>query len=215
MGFSFKNLDPRRAFGGKGNPFSAIQNELNSLKNQIGQVDQIRRELNQLKRIPNELGDLKGKLEHLPNEIGDLKNKIEHLPEEAKEEIEKLIKAGVGAAVKSALEFGYHELKDNIDILESFAIEPDFSLFTSLIGGGFSFSWGEFSKRLEKAEMLVRAIGDAKNQTFQTRTQIINLAKIVGPDKIGVKVSAVSLGINVVKGLDRLDHYLNKAGVPK
>lgn len=227
MGFSINNLNP---FGGRGgNPFNAIKNEINDIKRKVNKIGDLERELSNLKSLPNEFGKIKGQIEHIPREINNIKNKIEHLPneigelkdklqdipKELKDELEKALGSAVGAAIKKGLSFGYKELKDNISILKGISVNVDFSVFTSLLSGGFKVGWGGFKERLDRAEKLAKVIGDHKNKNLRKRSDIIEFTKIIIPDGLAVNVSAVELDIDPFEGLDRFNYYLGKIGVPE
>ena len=122
--------------------------------------------------------------------------------------------SAVGAAIKRGLTFGYHELKDNISILKGVGIHVDFSVFTSLLSGGFSVKWTGFKERLTKAEQLAIVLHKYKDKDLRKRSDIIDFVKIVVPDELGISISAVSLDLDVYEGLNRFNYYLGKVGVP-
>ncbi len=191
---------PGKGGGDSFNPANSVKNELDNFRRQIQQ-------------------EVDGKVNKLRHEVDSkvhaIDRSISSLPKEVLEGLKSELHKAVEKAVKAGLSVGYQELKNNINIIKGLSINIDFGLFTNLIGGGISLGWTGLKERALKAEDLVKMLKEAKNKDIQKRAEIINLVKTVGPDNLSVSVSALTIDLDVFLGVDRLDYYLGRIGVPK
>ena len=151
--------------------------------------------------------EIKNKAEDVKDEVED---QVSDIAEEVKDEIEKIIKSAVGQAFGSALSFAAKELKNNAGILKSFSITIDFSLFSKMLGGGVTLSWGNVGKDFVT---LAEKVYQASKNPPRDRGRIKEFIKLVAPDEVSFQVSAVSIGLDADEAIDRADHYLGKIGL--